>query len=103
MTSDDNLKSICKGAVTNAEMGKTKNWNGTITLDPKAIASPCGFLAKNFPLDDYQKLTSSKGEEFVVSTTGLIMSEEKEKFQPDSDVSQWIKVDSDRFINWMVT
>lgn len=78
------------------------NWNGTVSLTPDAIASPCGFMAKNFPLDDYKTLTSSKGEVFVVSTTGLIMKEEKEKFQPDFDVQQWIKVDSDRFINWMV-
>lgn len=100
--SESNLRSICKGAVTNREMGKTMNFNNTITLNPDAIASPCGFLAKSFPLDDYKSLTSDKGEIFIVGTTGLIMQEEREKFQPDNDVPQWVKVDNDRFINWMV-
>jgi hypothetical protein len=102
LTSDDNLRSICKGAVTNKDMGKTMNFAGNVTLNPDAIASPCGFLAKNFPLDDYKSLTNDKGEVIPVSTQNLIMKEEKEKFQQDLDVPQWVDVSSDRFINWMV-
>lgn len=83
-------------------MGKTLAFDGKTPLKPGDVASPCGFMAKNFPLDDYKSLTSKNGDTFIVSTTGLIMNEEKEKFQVDTDTLQWVKVDDDRFINWMV-
>lgn len=37
----------CYPAVTNADIGKTVSWGGK-TLDPTAIASPCGMIAKSF-------------------------------------------------------
>lgn len=99
--SNDSLRETCKGAVTNKDMNKTKSFNGS-TLVPDDIASPCGFLAKNYPEDDYKSLKNDKNETYIVSTTGLIMKEEREKFVVDTDVLQWVKVDGDRFINWMV-
>lgn len=94
---------MCKGAVTNEDIKKTKAFDGS-ALDPKAIANPCGFLAKNYPEDDYKSLTdvNNNTNKFIVSTTGLIMKEEREKFVVDKTEKQWIKVDNDRFINWMV-
>jgi len=37
----------CYPAVTNSDIGKTVSWGGK-TLDPNAIASPCGMIAKSF-------------------------------------------------------
>ena len=98
----DKLKSVCKGALTNAQMGKTRNWNDSKNLNPGDIASPCGYMAKNFPLDTYNSIKFPSGVSFPIAQTGLIMSEEKEKYVQDFDVDQWVKVDSDQFINWMV-
>ena len=98
----DKLRSVCKGAVTNSQMGKTRNWNDTKSLKPDDIASPCGYMAKNFPLDAFTSIKFPSGISFPIAQTGLIMSEEKEKYVQDNDVDQWVKVDKDQFINWMV-
>lgn len=97
----EKLKKICKGALTNKEMNKTLAFDGKTALDPEAIASPCGFMAKSFPLDSYKAVKTPKGETLPVKTDKLIMAEEKEKFVVDTDVKQWVKVDDHRFINWM--
>lgn len=98
----EKLKAVCKGALTNAQMGKTQNWNNTKTLKPDDIASPCGYMAKNFPLDTFNSIKFPSSTSFPIAQKGLIMSEEKEKYVMDTDVDQWVKVDSDQFINWMV-
>ena len=102
LETDDELKEVCKGALTNAEMGKVMNWNNTVSLNASAIASPCGYMAKNFPMDEYLRIVPQSGTPIEIQSTGLIMPEEKEKYTQDWDVQQWVKVDSDRFINWMV-
>lgn len=99
---EDKLKSVCKGALTNAQMGKFSNWNGSKSLNPNDIASPCGYMAKNFPLDTYNAIVFPSGTSFPIAQKGLIMPEEKEKYIPDTDVDQWTKIDTDQFINWMV-
>jgi hypothetical protein len=99
-----NLKSICSGAYTNKEMGKDKSFTG-VALDPNAGASPCGYMARNFPLDEYKSMTTADGlKTYPILDTDLIMPEEAENFQPETDAKnkQWVDVTKHRFINWMV-
>lgn len=41
---DSTLTTDCYPAITNRDLGKTVSW-GNVTLDPDAIASPCGLVA----------------------------------------------------------
>lgn len=55
--------SFCSPYVTNADMKVTKSWGG-VTLDPNAIASPCGAIAFTFFNDTYS--LSSNGVTYAI-------------------------------------
>lgn len=42
----------CSPVITNADLRKNVSWNGT-SLDPKAIASPCGYIGKVYLIPAY--------------------------------------------------
>jgi hypothetical protein len=44
---------ICYPYVTNSDMKKTVAWDNSTTLDPNAVASPCGAIAYTFYNDTF--------------------------------------------------
>lgn len=43
----EDVNKTCWPAVTNANLGVNQSWNG-VDLDPNAVASPCGLVAKSW-------------------------------------------------------
>jgi hypothetical protein len=68
------------------------------------IASPCGFLAKNFPTDDYKTMRKiDTGTFYQIVVSDLTPREEVDKYSIKNIDSSWIRVNQTRFINWMVS
>lgn len=109
-------QSDCPGAVLNKDIIKSTSVSGK-TLDPEAVASPCGLYASLFPKDDFslkKKVTNASGQieiDIPITTSGIAWENQKDKFvlQKDGNTS-WIdtrngrtSLISERFIEWMRT
>ena len=51
--------------------------NGKKTLDPEAVAWPCGLVAKSV-FNDYYALKDSKGKDVTIKTDGIAWESDKE-------------------------
>ena len=51
--------SFCTPLVTNEQMSKTLAFDGVTVLDPKAVAWPCGLIAKSVFTDSFTMAETS--------------------------------------------
>lgn len=71
-------------------MGVTLSWNGTV-LDPNAVASPCGAVAKYFFNDTFA--LSYQGFNIPINESGISWPGDKgDAFRqgPNSSSTQWV-------------
>ena len=64
---------LCHPYKTNQQMGVTHSWNGTL-LDPQAIASPCGSIARAIFNDSFSLKLTNNNAEVNLRQTGLTWS-----------------------------
>lgn len=85
-------------------MGKTKSVDGT-TLDPSAIAWPCGLIAKSLFTDSFTLLDSNNQAVAFQKDKITWPSDKGFKFKNGQDwqTKQWISVEDEAFISWMRT
>lgn len=82
-------------------MKVTKSWAG-VTLDPNAIASPCGSIAYTFYNDTFS--LSLNGNNIPIDQTGITWPNDiygKYRRAANSNETQWIDPENEHFINWM--
>jgi hypothetical protein len=92
---------ICSPFVTNSDMKVTKSWAG-VTLDPNAIASPCGAIAYTFYNDTFS--LSFNGNNIPIDQGGITWTNDvygKFRRASNSNLTQWIDPQNEHFINWM--
>ena len=96
----------CKHAVTNNDMGITTNYKGDEfnEEEKKAVAVPCGLIAKSFFRDSF-KLFDKDGKEIEIDESDIAWEADKKiKFQnlpDDLKHKQWIDMEDEHFIVWM--
>ena len=96
----------CKHAVTNNDMGITTNYKGVnfTEEEKKAVAVPCGLIAKSFFRDSF-KLFDKDGKEIEIDESDIAWEADKKiKFQnlpDDLKHKQWIDMEDEHFIVWM--
>ena len=96
----------CKHAVTNNDMGITKNYKGFnfTEEEKKAVVVPCGLIAKSFFRDSF-KLFDKDAKEIEIDQSDIAWEADKKiKFQnlPDNlKHKQWIDMEDEHFIVWM--
>jgi hypothetical protein len=84
-------------------MNVVVSWNGT-ALDPNAVASPCGAVAK-FVFNDTFSL-SLQGQAIGINESGISWPGDKGgafRQGPNSSSTQWIDPENEHFIVWMRT
>jgi len=92
--------SACSPAITNADLKKTKSWNG-VDLVSTAVASPCGLMAKAYFSDTFEVLNSTMT--FTLDDKGIAFPDPGNKFKKSatSANTQWINPENEHFIVWM--
>jgi LEM3 (ligand-effect modulator 3) family / CDC50 family len=101
VVSDQVLNQTCSPAFTNRDLGVTNSYTG-VPLNPDAPAYPCGLFPKYFPFDDLRIFDSSNNEVILNKTSDLTWPGLKgNKFRNTNTTTQWIDIESDRFVNWM--
>ena len=102
----------CSPVETNEQMDKTKSYDGT-TLDPKAVATPCGLIAKSFFNDTYEIRGPDNNDKVNIDESDIAWEADKKlKYKnvinPDNanDANfwqkvQWIDMKDEHFIVWM--
>ena len=108
------LKDDCKYALTNKEMNKTKNFDGSKILKEKDIAIPCGLIAKSFFNDNFSIALNNKkngnclikfddNKKIPIDETNIAWSaDKKNKYKNSKNPSkQWINMEDEHFIVWM--
>ena len=93
---------ICYPYITNSDMKKTLAWDNVTTLDPNAIASPCGAIAYTFYNDTFS--LTFNGNNIPIEQTGITWPNDvggKYRQAPNSNQTQWIDPQNEHFINWM--
>ena len=99
-------KDDCKHAVTNKDLGITTNLYGKEfnNDEKKAVAVPCGLIAKSFFRDSF-KLFDKDAKEIEIEQSDIAWEADKKiKFQnlPDNlKHKQWIDMEDEHFIVWM--
>ena len=94
-------KDDCKHALTNKEMGITKNYNGE-PLDPTKTAVPCGLIAKSFFRDTFE-LYDENNQQIEINENDIAWDADiKIKFDNSQHMEeQWIDMKNEHFIVWM--
>ena len=96
----------CKHAVTNNDMGITTNYEGVnfTEEEKKAVAVPCGLIAKSFFRDSF-KLFDKNAKEIEIDQSDIAWEADKKiKFQNlpvNLKHKQWIDMEDEHFIVWM--
>lgn len=62
--------SQCDPFFNNADFHVTKSWGG-VTLDPNALASPCGSIARTYFNDTFQMYYTSNFSAIFINETGI--------------------------------
>ena len=99
-------KDDCKHAVTNNDLGITTNLYGKEfnNDEKKAVAVPCGLIAKSFFRDSF-KLFDKDGNEIEINQKDIAWEADKKiKFNNlpgDKIQKQWIDMTDEHFIVWM--
>ena len=96
----------CDPVITNGEMGKDKSIEGNIDLDQKAVAIPCGLIAKSFFNDKFHdwKIIDKFNEPKTlnVDEKDIAWKADKElKYKNIDKKRQWIDMTDEHFIVWM--
>jgi hypothetical protein len=94
---------ICSPFITNSDMQVTTSWTG-VPLDPNAIASPCGAIARTFFNDTFT--LSKNGNNITIVQSGITWPGDqggKYKRSDNSQATQWVDPENEHFIVWMRT
>lgn len=95
------LNRTCTPAFTNFDLGVTTSYTG-VPLNANDPAYPCGLFPKYFPYDDL-RIFDSNNREVLLNRSGLTWPGLKgNKFMNTNNKTQWIDVEQDRFVNWMM-
>lgn len=98
---DRDSNSNCGAYLTNSQMNKTLSVTGR-SLDPNAVAIPCGVMAFTFFNDEFSLFDATTGQPLPVSHTGIAWQSDREfKFKNVDLDRQWIDATDQRFITWM--
>ena len=100
---DKELNRTCFPAYSNRDVGASFSYTG-VALDLDAPAQPCGLFPKYFPFDDL-RIFDANNNEVQLNRTGLTwpgLEGNKFKNTDDAASTQWIDIQSDRFVNWMM-
>lgn len=93
----------CQPYTTNAEMNVNVSWGG-VPLDPTALSSPCGAIAKFYFNDSFTLLQN--GLYIFINETGISWPDDKGgvyRRTSNSSTTQWIDPENEHFIVWMRT
>lgn len=101
----------CEPIVRNQDIGKPLlAYDGTTTLDPLAVAIPCGLIAKSVFTDRYQISTASnfaQGSDVTIDSSDIAWRSDTEfKFKNQEgnwQEKQWLDITDQHFIVWMRT
>ena len=98
----DKEAEVCYPAITNREMGKTKNYEGNKDLNQSEIAIPCGLMAKSFFNDNFKDWKLNNVDTITVNVTGIARKSDRDKFKDVELSKQWINIkDNEHFMVWM--
>ena len=93
----------CEPAMTNAQMGKTVAFDGVTTLEPDAVAYPCGLIAKSLFNDTFDLYLDN--QLIIMDQSDIAWKSDVEyKFRNqagDWQSKQWADVEDQAFIVWM--
>ena len=92
----------CTPIVYNKDLGISTSYTGK-PLNPSAVASPCGLMAKSYFTDRIVSITLGSSP-ISFSDTNLAWPNEKgKKFKrgPDSGNTQWVDPEDEHFMVWM--
>lgn len=94
----------CAPITKNKDINETLySYDGSTLLDPEAVASPCGLIARSFFTDRFN-LTHPNGTEIEINPKGIAWDTDVSdlfKRAPDASTTQWQDVEDERFITWM--
>ena len=99
----DSESKVCSPDVTNREMEKYWAVAGN-SLEPDALAYPCGLLSKYYPQDTFEFTDSKRGDywQAPISAEGISWYGLKgNKFRSIDKTREWVNIESERLINWM--
>lgn len=88
----------------NKDIHRLYSWDGQL-LDPNAVASPCGLIAKSIFNDTY-RIIDSTGQVVKIDETNIAWSGDsgrKYRRTPNSSTEQWLDPENEHFIVWMRT
>ena len=104
-----NTKASCKDAYLMGEMFSRNSpyykneWGHNFSEND--VASPCGLLARSYFNDSYN-ITFDNGTYIYINESGIANQYLKKNFykrRKNYQVTQWIDVENEHFINWMST
>jgi len=103
LTGDDiSAHDDCEPAERNKDMGFSENKLAidNTTLDPNAIAIPCGLMAKTFFNDSFKFKNGSK--DLPVDETNIAFGKDKKLYDKNPNPSkQWTDITNEHFLVWM--
>ena len=98
----DKEAEVCYPAITNGEMGKTRNYENNKDLIQSEVAIPCGLMAKSFFNDNFPEWKLNNGDIITVNETGIARKSDRDKFKNVELSKQWINIeDNEHFMVWM--
>jgi len=99
---NDKEAEVCYPAITNKDMGKTKDKTITDTtpLNESAIAIPCGLMARSYFNDNFKKWELN-GEEIEVNQENISRKSDRKIFKNVDLKNQWTDIENEHFIVWM--
>lgn len=101
---EKDIKDDCDPIINIKDLGRNLNLNKEI-LEDDAIANPCGLIARSYFNDTFELFEGDEsGNEILISDKGIAWESDKKgryKRSPNHLKTQWIDVESERFMVWM--
>lgn len=92
----------CFPNFTNEEMSAITSYNTGKLLDQRAIAVPCGLLAKYFPKDSFELVHPETGHRYEIDDTNISFPGLKGNlFKDQNKAASWLSPENEKFINWV--
>jgi hypothetical protein len=97
------VKDDCDPIILNKDIYEGLKSINKKTLDPDAVAHPCGLIAKSFFNDSYEIKRQEGNEEIKINGNNIAWKVDKKKYKNADDYNelQWLNVEDERFMIWM--